>query len=450
MVRKLNEHVIQKPPPTSRQLPGLPPSLLNLTPGGFSFDPQESQYFRVFRTHTANELSGVFDSNFWTGTVLQESHSEPSIWHMVIALGALSKTLENSDSRPSLSDDKAFNTAPIHYSFALQQYGKALSRLRESLQNNERRSRRTVLMSIVLFTCFQSFTGDYKGVISQIQHGLGLLEERRQESKLLLSGDDPMEDELIHIFTRIAIQAKLCDMVFHFPPPYVIRLTPNHPNIIHPEPSLTPLAAASTASLDSHIPEAFGTIVEARTALDSLYEYILRFKETISNNILPSSVETSSLRFKSQLAQWCSAFDPLLQGRRHPGVLATERAAIDILKMIQLMAPVLFFTDTKGSEMDFDSFGTHFREIVELGKEVVVDAELSLAQSLAPPAHLHEHSSSHAKPSFTLDLEIIPPLFIVATKCRDRKLRREAIRLLMSSPRREGLWDSIFCGRAAQ
>jgi len=56
----------------------------------------------------------------------------------------------------------------------------------------------------------------------------------------------------------------------------------------------------------------------------------------------------------------------------------------------------------------------------------------------------------HIKASFALDLGIVPPLFVVATKCRDRRLRREAIRLLMSSPRREGMWDSILCGRASQ
>ena len=56
----------------------------------------------------------------------------------------------------------------------------------------------------------------------------------------------------------------------------------------------------------------------------------------------------------------------------------------------------------------------------------------------------------HIKASFALDLGIVPPLFVVATKCRDRKLRRDAIRLLLSSPRREGMWDSILSGRVAQ
>ena len=130
------------------------------------------------------------------------------------------------------------------------------------------------------------------------------------------------------------------------------------------------------------------------------------------------------------------------------------------------------------SEKDFDNFLPLFKEIVELAKEVVVDEELSLAQARCGDVSIcrHRHKATnvglgmqfpgmashgpamgykvedsylHIKASFALDLGIVPPLFVVATKCRDRKFRREAIRLLMSSPRREGMWDSILCGKAA-
>jgi hypothetical protein len=312
VVRNFDELPIQKFLPTPRQTPGSHPFLLKPSPSGFLLNPQESkffQFFQFFQTHTAIELSGVFDTNFWTRTVLRASHSELSILHMVIALGALSKSLEISEFRPGLLDDKA--SPPNHYNFALQQYGRALTQLRKSLQDNEGGSQRTVFICIVLFTCFQSITGDHKAVISQIKHGLGLLEERRQESKSPLSRDDPIEDELIRIFTRLAIQAKLYNTIFHFPPPYEIRFTPTLPDIILPEASLAPLAAASP-SLDIEIPEVFETAVAARTALDSLCEYILRSKETISNNSPPSIAKSFSLNFTVQLAQWSGAFESLL------------------------------------------------------------------------------------------------------------------------------------------
>lgn len=337
-------------------------------------------------------------------------------------------------------------------------------------------------MSIVLFTCFQSFIGDHKAAIFQIQSGLGLLEDRRQESKqpLIRQKNDVVEDELVQIFTRLAVQAKSYDMAFHFPEPYVIQLSPKQNQMPTSPTSPSSPSATSTASVEAHIPEKFINSQEARSALDSICERILRFNEALTlyysgpNKILPKSVASSGAGFKIQLQQWSVAFEPLLQGRRHHGVTITERAGIDVLKMLHLMTLILFVMGYSTSEMDFDGFTAQFREIVELAKEVVVDEELSLAaarcgdlntcrhkqrQTGATPhqfpgivshGYREEDSFSHIKASFALDLGIVAPLFVVATKCRDRKLRREAVRLLMSSPRREGMWDSILCGKVGQ
>ncbi|EPE30836.1 Zn2/Cys6 DNA-binding protein [Glarea lozoyensis ATCC 20868] len=467
------------PPPT----PIVRFSPTTYAPTVLPFDAQEGQYFQVFRTHTASELSGFFDSEFWTRSVLQESHSEASIRHAVVALGALYKTLEkSSESPPSSPDSNSVDTAPNHYNFALQQYGKALARLREALQNNETRSQRTILISVVLFTCFESFTGNHTSAISQIQHGLGLLEERRQQSRqqMVVKQKEIVEDELVQMFTRLAIQAKSYDMAFHFPPPYVIRLTPAA-NPGSPQSPTSPSDAASTTSVESAIPDMFRTSQEARASLDSLCERIMQFQEGLSsyyqgpNNILPQSLKASGLGFRTQLAQWAAAFEPLLESRRRPKMTNTERAGIDVLKMMQLMTSILFLMGFSTSEMDFDNHMPQFKEIIDLAKEVVVDEELMLAQSKCgsptscrhrqphnnglhfsgltgyqPGMYRDEDDYTHIKASFALDLGIVPPLFVVATKCRDRKLRRDAIKLLLNSPRREGMWDSILSGRVGQ
>jgi hypothetical protein len=295
-----------------------------------------------------------------------------------------------------------------------------------------------------------------------------------------------VEEELVQIFTRLAIQAKSYDMAFHFPSPYVIQLTPkntNNNNPTSPQSPSSPSAASTASQEDPHIPERFTNSQEARSSLDSLCERIMRFNEALSafyagpNNILPSSIKSSGLGFGTQLQQWGTAFEPLLQNRRTRGISNTERAGIDVLKMIQIMTMVLFRMGYSTSEKEFDNYFGPFKEIVELAKEVVVDEELSLAQarcgdqstcrhtqkvsnmgrgmqfpgmaSHGPAGFRSEDSYLHIKASFALDLGIVPPLFVVATKCRDRKLRREAIRLLMSSPRREGMWDSILCGKVA-
>ena len=470
------------------------PSLTTYKPGGFTFGTQEGQYFQLFRTHAASELSGFFDSEFWSRIILQQSHSEASIRHAVVALGALYKTLEEttlSTSGSSSESDYIHATAPAHYEFALRQYEKAIRLLREGISTRGVGSFRTTLMSIILFTCFTSFTGDQEGTIIQIQAGLNLLEERRQRTKqfIALSRDEFIEDELLEIFTRLAVQAKYYDMAFHFPNPYVVRLTSDRDDDqgISSQPSaILPLVSPTEGDISSfsqkiaHIPDVFVSIQDARSALFSLCERIMRFNEALSssygasNNTLPSSIRSSGYEFQSEFKQWSTAFDPLLQSRRQAGTSNAEITGICVLKMIQWMSLVQFMMTFSISEMDFDNFAGPYREIVELAKEVIHDIEMGRGitrcekfsnwncQQQLPElnpsqhveeqkahAHIEEASSPRIKASFTLDLGIIPPLHMVATTCRDRFIRREAIRLLTFTARREGMWDSIFCAKIA-
>lgn len=73
--------------------------------------------------------------------------------------------------------------------------------------------------------------------------------------------------------------------------------------------------------------------------------------------------------------------------------------------------------------MAYDEYINLFREVIELAK-------LQL-------------SCSSKDPMFAFDLQNVWPLFLVAKKCRDPGVRREAIRLLSEWPRREGIWDSV-------
>ncbi|KAI9648892.1 hypothetical protein NHQ30_001458 [Ciborinia camelliae] len=486
---------------------------------GLAFDAKEGQYFQVFRTHTASELSGFFDSDFWMRSVLQESHSEASIRHAVVALGALYKTLEKVvESPPGSPTSGSPHPNPSGMGGGFRSHALEC-RLGTIWKGGDAHA------SDVLFTCFQSFVGDHKAAIKQVQVGLGVMEKQRRERKKLYiqRQDDIVEEELGQMFTRMAIQAKSYDMAFHFPAPWVIRLSTNpsianpvasqsgppspstttsltnidwryhvsqDPSLVNP-PSPSDSSTGTTISIEAPIPESFPNVHEARLVLDALCERIMRYNEelvgfyTVSNNILPASIKSNGYGFGRSLEQWQSTFAPLLAKRRAPGTSNTERAGMIVLQMTCIMTRILVFTAFSANEMDFDQFLPIFVEINELAKELIVDEELALAQARCGAAcrHVHasagrgvrtpfgvkvvspasspaldarrrlpasahaslDHTYSHIKPSFALDLGIIPPLFVVATKCRDRSLRREAISLLTSSHRREGMWDSRLC-----
>lgn len=435
------------------------------------FNTQEGMYFQLFREQTASELSGFFDSSFWARSVLQECHSEASIRHAVVALGALYKTLEKSSESPPASptamERDPTDNAYRHWEMAVKQYSNACNELMRA-SAADTGSNRTRLMASVLLACFDSFIGDHKQAIVQIQTGLGLLEQLRAERRraFLPKPEEPVEEELIQMFTRLAIQAKSYDMAFHFPQPWVVRLTSSAQDPGSP-------GSDGTSPVSTHqdpIPERFSSIIEARIAWDTLCERIFRFTETMfaQNSsgvmgILPPSARHYGMRFKQDIEAWSTAFEHILVSRTAPGVSSQEKAGIAVLKMYQHMAQILFLMTFSDTESLFDKFIPEFKVIVDLGLEVVGDEERRAAMKRCPDPNFcrhrdrHEHggfggndyTARHIKPSFSADLGIVPPLYVVATKCRDRTIRRQAIQLLQSSSRREGMWDSELTARIA-
>jgi hypothetical protein len=134
-----------------------------------------------------------------------------------------------------------------------------------------------------------------------------------------------------------------------------------------------------------------------------------------------------------ELLNWRNTFDHFFretwkdQEEKHrPGASAT--------KISYHWAYILISTSLEASETAFDSYFPHFQEIVTLSRYLLQTKRSSLF---------------HRK-TFMLDSVICVPLFIVAMKCRDSSLRREANALLESSSRRGGFWDSAFGVKVAE
>jgi len=447
------------------------PVMLYSPSASLPFNEQEGLYFQLFQEQTANELSGFFDNVFWSRGVLQECFSESAIQHAVVALGALYKTLEKTCESPPGSPSGSHDSNPIdtplrHWKMAVEKYSHACQEL---FAPGSQITDRTRLMGSVLLACFDSFIGDHKQAIRQIQTGLGLLEQLRAERRraFLPKPEEPVEEELIQMFTRLAIQAKSYDMAFHFPHPYVICLN-GAPRSADPS-SPTSEGSSPVSSYHDPIPERFLSSREARLSWDALVERIFRFTETmfsyVSNGpmgVLPASLRQHGISFKDQIQAWSNAYDHILASRTAPGVGSQEKAAIAALKMAQIMSQVLFLMTFSASETQFDTFTPQFKAIIDLALEVVGDEERRAAAKRCPDREYcqhpvdhwsesfgvgHEYAARHIKPSFSADLGIVPPLFVVATKCRDPVLRRQAIQLLKSSSRREGMWDSELAAR---
>ncbi|KFA63226.1 hypothetical protein S40285_04920 [Stachybotrys chlorohalonatus IBT 40285] len=454
-------------PPPSQGPPLYQPS------NSLPFGPVEAQYFEVFQSRTAAELSGVFDRVFWTERVLQECHNATAISRAVVALGALYKTLEQSSGPvptglPARSNH--INSITAHWQVAVKNYSEACKAM---VHNDQTRSSQSRLMAIVLLACFDSFIGDHKQAIIQIQTGLGLLQQlqafRRQQTgqPLEICGDE-LEKELMVVFMRLVIQAKSYDLAFHFPEPYTVPAPPSPEEtssrqLGHDSRFPSPLSDAPVAL-------SFATVLEARIAADKINVRTARFVERLriaqkeSSNVLPEAWQQYVLQFREHHEAWTVAFEPLLRSRHSPEVSYLERAAILALKMSQLNALLLLITIFYSTEGHFDQFMPYFEAILAFGLEIVREEESRAASEQCPnplfcphrpqvswdPFSLADYTAYHIKPSFSADLGIVPPLFVVATKCRDPTIRRRAIQLLRSSARREAMWDSAMAAQVAE
>jgi len=110
---------------------------------------RERSCFEFFRSYTIPQLSG-FDTNFWNRLLLQATHHEPAIRHAAIGLGSLHQRFE-SDKNSVLGLNKNTDSD----GFALQQYVKAIRLLIQPIHDRGKQAADVVLMTCVLFICFE-------------------------------------------------------------------------------------------------------------------------------------------------------------------------------------------------------------------------------------------------------------------------------------------------------
>jgi hypothetical protein len=134
----------------------------------------EARYFDFFTERTAHELSGFFDSTFWSRLVLQESHNVAAIRHAVIALGALNKSLESAPG-PDLKVNVIQSIDKMHHEHAVSQHLKAIQALNYYISSSDSPQLRNALIACLLFVCFETFQGSYASSVQQTYGGLKIL-----------------------------------------------------------------------------------------------------------------------------------------------------------------------------------------------------------------------------------------------------------------------------------
>jgi hypothetical protein len=380
-------------------------------------DEQQARYFRFFYYETADALSGGFDSQLWKRVVLQACHDEPCILHCTVAIAALDKACR----------DRSSTTSEAHHRYALCQYSKALKGVREAISRRFDSLRTSLIASLLIF-CFENFHGDMRLALKNIQNAVELMYNWLERNggpatpAGLSTAPNVIEDTLVHAFAKLDV---------HFSS-WIDMPRPARPlNVILAEVQL--------------IPTDFCSLVESKSYFDYIAARIFGYLSTLQEhkkdaaqalktppcdvNETPPEVLTN---VEKELLQWVSAFEPVLKYSRSPeGEKDFVGAATLRIHALTLELSLRAANFEGFSPQFYDVFLPEYCEIVALCRAVT--------------------NHSRFVRSYVFDVGIVPILFVVVVKCRDKMVRQEAIAVLKAaSPRREGLWDSMMVAKIGE
>jgi hypothetical protein len=382
-----------------------------------SGDPRDKRAFHYFRCRSVTAMSGYLGSEFWETVVLQLSHAYPTVRHAILALGSFYEHCEESSrsGKSLLSIDNETRT-----SFALQQYNKAVNLLKVDLSTPDP-PLEGILASCLIFICLEFLQNNAETALTHLKAGTRILNQFNSRSALSTStlkpGNDVLGTLLPRVFRRLHTQA-------------LIHGNPNSDFKNSPSPSMPCFEFSSDSS------ESFTNLDEARFAFEEISGSLFQFIRQIQSSDTVASFSTDPASAKARqnftenyldrLVQWNITFEALVSRLQSKGKLdKSQQCAMLLLRLHHrtVLFPVHAMPYT--SEMVYD-------KCMKLFEEIVCLAEMLIEGANVETAHL---------PVLSVDYGVIAPLYIVAFKCREQKLRQRALSLLKRAPAREGIWQ---------
>lgn len=386
-------------------------------------DRAEVRSYQFFRERTCSELSGYYDDSFWNSLILQVSVSHKPIRHALTAIGSLH---ESMDSVPA---GNLYERSKTPYIFALQQFTKAIGELTN--QGTSPLPTEIVLLSCVLFICWENAQGNFDGAMEHLQNGLKILHEwktQHEKSGKRTPSSEVIDNHLVPLFARLDMQYNT-----H------VEKRPGSPRVT----SYKPMLAHNG---DTVLPETFSNLHEARVCLEVLIakitslmiargEMCLALKLRVDEPSLATNAKDIA-DLTDDVENWLVKLNAFVKEHQSRDDINFIRAYV-FLKIYHLSTFILLRATNQPGETSFDAYDEGFKQVI---------AHCQHYQELTR----HPKADGTKKTTFGFDLGVIPPLYIAASRCRDPSIRRDAIGILRSLRHREGIWDSMISEQIAE
>ncbi|KAF2714361.1 hypothetical protein K504DRAFT_486294 [Pleomassaria siparia CBS 279.74] len=430
-----------------RQMGHSPGSLpLSIAMSGLQLESaEELKAFDFFQCRSASELSGFFDAQFWQFEVLQASHYLPSIRHAVIALGAMHRKLIAGDA-PVVPDDVCDSSIR----FALSQSNRALQEIFKSPGYSTMEDKIHMMTTCILFHCLACIQGHQNMAFEHLRSGLRILGEVDKEL------DRGTADTNRHAVSLSTLRAMLVNMDVQARS----ILSDKMYRVWEPEPK-------RQVGIH-HVP--FLTFAQARVCFESTYTEVMGFLAQMDTRSTGTHEAVREIfqkykRIQCQFLVGSNQLEEFLSQLSYPLSKADKNSVIGIRLIHDQVKAVLkifrhFNSGTFTGVMNWAVEDEDMEVMLDLACQYLdAPSDLTLPSGATPKDYYTSQAdrvyrsgikaTNLAPPAFSCCSGLLSALWIVTSRSRNLDLRRRAIGLFMSYPRREGLWDSIFAGRVA-
>ena len=348
------------------------------------------------------------------------SYVEPSVRHAMIALGALHEERERGIKLIPIATQVVDPASATPVSsiyrpgddFALAQYNKAIVLLSKRMDSGA--AVEVALLACILFVCIEFLRGDSEPAVRHFRSGMGIALNSLTNDKSRTAKDtvERIREYMLPFFNRIELLANL------FGEP----ATWDYP-----------------VELKDTVPDEFHNMREARDSVVHIANLSVRFIKFMkwrkyTRLVLPDQIARQAALLR-QMDVWAATLDAMLLGE---AITDRDLDAAKTLRIHQVVAAMWVKRCTTPEETTNDDSMEDFETTV------------SLAEAIQSVTGTPEQRRAHNSSSFLFDMEIVSPLYYVATKCRHPQIRRRAIAVLKRTHRREGLWDSDMAAAIAE
>jgi hypothetical protein len=204
----------------------------------------------------------------------------------------------------------------------------------------------------------------------------------------------------------------------------------------------------------------FDTFDDAWTALgqrwNALNMWGERAQDTVNGDLNAVEHIRQQQKLSNDFSGWESGFRTLRNMERP--FTRREKCVSSLLECHLILAKQVLKTTPQIGEMIWDQTVEEFAEVVKLCRSVV-DTEVGptstqeeqSSEVLRLQRYIPMNSTNRPEmPWVAFDMGIMPVLFHVVWKCRDARVRLNAIKILEQYPRLEFLWDGLLVARIAR